>query len=105
MAKNLSLLKIKLNKTMNELILKYNLLDAFGKQEVMDFLEFLVQKKQKNIQVSVSDYKQKISQVSVWTEENISKIDAMKMAANDPLYLQDLQEVQADFEAIDHETL
>ena len=60
---------------MNELILKYNLLDATGKQEVLDFLEFLVQKKQKPmVDVSLSDYKQQIMQVSVWSEEDIAEM-------------------------------
>jgi hypothetical protein len=35
----------KVNKLMKELLLKYNLLDALGQQELMDFLEFLIQKK------------------------------------------------------------
>jgi hypothetical protein len=91
---------------MNELLLKYNHLDAFEKQELVDFLEFLIQKKAnlaKNDQKMT--YKDRILQVSTWSDEAISKIDAMKLAANDPLYLQDLHEVQADFDLIDHETL
>ncbi len=60
---------------MNELILKYNLLDAFGKQEALDFLEFLVQKRQKTAaDVTLSDYKQQIMQVSVWSEEDIAEM-------------------------------
>ena len=33
-----------------------------------------------------------------------SKMDAMKLATNDPIYLQDLKEVQEDFSAIDLRT-
>ena len=60
---------------MNELILNYNLLDAMGKQEVLDFLKFLVQKRQKSVvDISLTDYKQQIMQVSVWSEEDIAEM-------------------------------
>ena len=38
-------------------------------------------------------------------EQQMSKIEAMKLAANDPLYLQDIKEIDDDFAVIDHETL
>lgn len=38
-------------------------------------------------------------------DERADKIKLMRDAANDPLYLADMQEVQADFRAIDGETL
>ena len=61
---------------MNELILNYNLLDAMGKQEVLDFLKFLVQKRQKSVvDISLTDYKQQIMQVSVWSEEDIAEMN------------------------------
>ena len=56
---------------MSELLLKYNSLDAFGKQEVMDFLEFLIQK---NEAKKYAEYKQKILQVSEWTEADIKEM-------------------------------
>ena len=73
---------------MSELILKYNSLDAFRKQELLDFLDFLVERKPKNV-----------------NSQQMSKIEAMKLAANDPLYLQDIKEIDDDFALIDHETL
>ena len=73
---------------MSELILKWNSLDAFRKQELLDFLNFLVERKPKNV-----------------GEQQMSKIEAMKLAANDPLYLQDIKEIDDDFAVIDHETL
>ena len=73
---------------MSELILKYNSLDAFRKQELLDFLDFLVERKPKNV-----------------NSQQMSKIEAMKLAANDPLYLQDIKEIDDDFAVIDHETL
>lgn len=34
-----------------------------------------------------------------------AKLEAMREAAHDPLFLADLREVQQEFDAIDHETL
>lgn len=67
---------------MEELILKYNLLDTFGQQELMDFLEFLVQKKQKKSSVKASTYKQQLLQVSTWTEEDLAEIQAKSSKFN-----------------------
>ena len=36
---------------------------------------------------------------------NIKKIELMKQAAEDPLFLEDMNEVNKDFSLIDHETL
>jgi hypothetical protein len=36
---------------------------------------------------------------------NEDKISMMKLAAKDPLYLSDLQEVNDDFDGIEHDTL
>ncbi|MCU0341327.1 MAG: hypothetical protein MUE30_15720, partial [Spirosomaceae bacterium] len=49
---------------MSELILKYNSLDDFGKQELMDFLDFLVLKKKPLATLTKNGYKEKILQVS-----------------------------------------
>ena len=51
--------------------------------------------KNKQVLVTVADVKS--------AEQD--KKTLMKQAANDPLYLADLKEVNADFEAIEHETL
>ncbi|AYQ32665.1 hypothetical protein [Runella sp. SP2] len=61
---------------MEELILKYKLLDTFGQQELMDFLEFLVQKKQKKMSVDASTYKQQLLQVSTWSEDDLAELQA-----------------------------
>jgi hypothetical protein len=62
-------------------------------------------------QVTVSlppDFKNK-KQVIVYIEDLVdqksSKIDVLKLAASDPLFLADIMEVQQDFDSIDHETL
>jgi len=63
---------------MSELILKYNSLDAFGKQELIDFLDFLVQKRKANKTSKEASYQQKILQVSTWSENDILE---MQMAS------------------------
>jgi len=48
-------------------------------------------------------------EVTVYVDDQVDikaqKLDAMKMAANDPLFLADIREVHADFDSIDDETL
>ncbi len=67
---------------MEELILKYNLLDSFGQQELMDFLEFLVQKKQNQASTSASNYKKQLLQVSTWTDEDLAEIQSKSSKFN-----------------------
>lgn len=58
---------------MSELQLKSNQLDVFGQQEVMKFVNFLLQHKQSTSPQNTSqptDYSQRILQVSVWSEED-----------------------------------
>ena len=50
-------------------ILKYNLLGSFEKKEVLDFIEFLLTKKQPPKEPAISDYKNKILSVSTWSED------------------------------------
>jgi hypothetical protein len=60
---------------MNELLLKYNRLDAFSKQELMDFLEFLIQKKANVAKAEQKmTYKEKILHVSTWSDEDIEEM-------------------------------
>ena len=65
----------------------------------------------KNNQVILNlppDFRNK-KQVTIYVDDQIDvksqKLDAMKMAAKDPLFLADIREVQADFDSIDDETL
>ena len=48
-------------------------------------------------------------QVTIIVDDQIDtkaqKLDQLKEAANDPLFLADIKEIHQDFEAIDHETL
>ena len=51
----------------------------------------------------------KKQQVTVVIEDVIDtkaqKLEQLKAALNDPLFLADIKEVQNDFDAVDHETL
>lgn len=54
------------------------------------------------------DFRDK-KQVVVYVDDQIDvksqKLDELKMAAKDPLFLADIQEIHADFDSIEHETL
>ncbi len=52
-----------------------------------------------------SDKKQVTVYVDDLVDVNSLKLEELKMAANDPLFLADILEVQHDFDSIDHETL
>ncbi|MCK9640681.1 MAG: hypothetical protein M0R39_12295 [Prolixibacteraceae bacterium] len=56
---------------MTDLILKYNLLDPFGKKEVLDFMDFLLTKEIKSKRAIKTSYKKRILKVSVWNDSDI----------------------------------
>ena len=65
----------------------------------------------KNNQVTVTlppDFTDK-KQVTVYVDDQVDisyqKLEALKKAAHDPLFLADIKEIKEDFEIIDHETL
>ena len=62
---------------MSELILKYNSLDAFRKQELLNFLEVLLHENQNAVQPNsnISEYKQKILKVGIWSERDTESIN------------------------------
>ena len=47
--------------------------------------------------------------VTVYVDDQVDsksqKLETLKMAQNDPLFLADIKEVQQDFNSIDHETI
>lgn len=56
---------------MTDLALKYNLLDNAAKKEVLDFVEFLLNKETKSNKPQKAAYKKKLLQVSVWSDLDI----------------------------------
>jgi len=56
---------------MTDIALKYNLLDDSAKKEVLDFVDFLLNKKGNLKESDSSDYKKRLLQVSKWEEADI----------------------------------
>ncbi|MCB0562653.1 MAG: hypothetical protein KDD09_27065, partial [Phaeodactylibacter sp.] len=57
---------------MEEILLKFEKLDSFRKQELLDFLEFLLNKQAEPAEArSYSTYKKRILEVSAWSDEEI----------------------------------
>lgn len=61
---------------MKDLVLKFNLLDAFHQQEVMDFLDFLLLKKRNKEREAINNfdwdnYKKELLNMPVWTAEEL----------------------------------
>jgi hypothetical protein len=56
---------------MTDIALKYNLLDDTAKKEVLDFVDFLLNKKGNLKESDSSDYKKRLLQVSKWEEADI----------------------------------
>ncbi|MDX2188277.1 MAG: hypothetical protein SFY32_00310 [Bacteroidota bacterium] len=59
---------------MTELSIKYNSLDSNKQKEVIDFIDFLLVKEEKNKVKKSNLYKEKILSVSTWNEKDIQII-------------------------------
>ena len=68
---------------MSELIMKYNLLDKLGQQEVNHFIEFLLSKKSDEKKRTLTDYKKQILQVSTWSDDDIKVFEENKKQLNE----------------------
>ncbi len=48
-------------------------------------------------------------QVTIYVDDQVDvrsqKLEALRKASNDPLFLADIKEIKEDFDSIDHETL
>jgi len=60
---------------MSELIVKYNSLNKTARQEVNDFMDFLLSKQKANNPTFLSTYKNKIIKVSTWTDSDLKIFD------------------------------
>lgn len=61
---------------MDELIMKFELLDPIKRQEILDFLDFLLNKQEKVRAENLKSYKEQILQVSTWSEKDIVEMEA-----------------------------
>lgn len=55
---------------MSDIVVKYNRLNKIARQEVNDFLDFLISRQKMIKTNSLPSYKNKILNVSVWTSED-----------------------------------
>ena len=60
---------------MDELLMKFGLLDSLKQQEILDFIDFLLNKQEKERILNFKSYKEQILQVSTWSEEDIAVIE------------------------------
>ncbi|MCF8362463.1 MAG: hypothetical protein K9G70_07550 [Prolixibacteraceae bacterium] len=60
---------------MNEIAIKYNKLNKTKRQEVSDFLDFLLTRQKNETKIHLTGYKKKILDVSTWTHEDCKKIE------------------------------
>lgn len=59
---------------MTDILLKYKLLNKSAQKEVADFIDFLLKKYPSRKKNEVKSYKEKILNVSTWTESDIEEI-------------------------------
>ena len=67
---------------MSELLLKYNALDDMLQKEVLDFIDFLLYRKNSAKNVSLSEFKKNILEISTWSEDDISLISSVSKYMN-----------------------
>ena len=60
---------------MSDIGIKYNRLNKTSRQEVNDFMDFLLSKQKINNPISLSTYKNKILKVSIWTDSDLKIFD------------------------------
>jgi len=61
------------------MLLKYNLLDSYRRKEVLDFIDFLLNKNIEQVKQEKTSYKKKILKVSVWSDSDIDQIIQNKL--------------------------
>ena len=66
---------------MNELLLKYNLLDTDARKEVRDLLDLLLSRN-KHTNSDLSLYKKKMLTISTWSEEDIDEVSEVQKKLN-----------------------
>ena len=60
---------------MDDLILRFGMLEPLKRQELLDFLDFLLSKQKKERKHIFKDYKEKLLQVSTWSKEDIKNME------------------------------
>ena len=60
---------------MDDLVLRFGMLEPLKRQELLDFLDFLLSKQKKERKHIFKDYKEKLLQVSTWSKEDIKNME------------------------------
>ena len=69
---------------MGDLLSKFDLLDNEGKQQLLDYLDFLLDRKskRKKDKFDVNAYRENLLKVSVWSEDDLGVFDEIKAHVN-----------------------
>ncbi len=69
---------------MGDLLSKFDLLDNEGKQQLLDYLDFLLDRKskRKKNKFDVNAYRENLLKVSVWSEDDLAVFDEIKAHVN-----------------------
>jgi hypothetical protein len=67
---------------MNEIVVKYNKLDKSARQELNDFMDFLLSKQIKENPGLLTTYKNRILKVSVWSASDLKIFDENQKLLN-----------------------
>lgn len=67
---------------MGDLLSKFELLDKEGKEQLLDYLDFLLSKKKKKGKFDVKAYRESLLKVGVWSDEDIAPIEEARQLVN-----------------------
>lgn len=68
---------------MGDLLSKFELLDNEGKQQLLDYLDFLLSKKKKKAKkFDYEAYRKKILTIGTWSDEDIAPIEEARKLMN-----------------------
>jgi hypothetical protein len=67
---------------MSDLVVKYNSLNKIARQEVNDFMDFLLSKQKTNKLNFLTPYKNKILNVSIWSDADLKIFDENQQLFN-----------------------
>ena len=65
---------------MNEIAIKYNQLSKTRRQEVNDFLDFLLTRQKNESKIQLSKYRKKILTVSTWDDKDCKQFEENQKA-------------------------
>ena len=60
---------------MSEIVVKYNRLNKTARQELNDFMDFLLSKQKTDKSIFLTTYKNKILNVSIWSDSDLKIFD------------------------------